>query len=192
MSWSLGEAKALAIKAARGGGMPWGMAEEAGFAVRWLQSYGLPGLEALADYLDWRDGQPPLTHDLCPIALGTALSDAGRGIPANLGKVRQPLLLAPFIALCAPSGRCLRWDGFEGVISEAGMITTAGRGVLLTEEASCTSERAVARVAATASRVPETEARAIERLNQFAARTYAPATEASRLSGAGAGTSDND
>ena len=39
---------------------------------------------------------------------------------------------------------------------------------------------------------PGKEADAIQRLTAFAARTYAPATEASRLSGAGAGTSDND
>ena len=35
MSHSLGEVEALARKAARGGGYSWGMAEEAGFAVRW-------------------------------------------------------------------------------------------------------------------------------------------------------------
>jgi hypothetical protein len=32
----------------------------------------------------------------------------------------------------------------------------------------------------------------LESLKQYAHRTYAPATEQSRLSGAGAGTSDND
>lgn len=37
-----------------------------------------------------------------------------------------------------------------------------------------------------------TELLCLERLKQFAHRTYAPATELSRLSGAGAGTSDND
>jgi len=34
--------------------------------------------------------------------------------------------------------------------------------------------------------------RQVDVLIRFAARTYAPATEASRLSGAGAGTTDND
>ena len=33
-SWSVSEASSLAIKAARGVGMPWGIAEEAGFALR--------------------------------------------------------------------------------------------------------------------------------------------------------------
>ena len=33
MSWSLGETAALALKAARGAGLPWGLAEEAAGAV---------------------------------------------------------------------------------------------------------------------------------------------------------------
>ena len=44
----------------------------------------------------------------------------------------------------------------------------------------------------TASRVPANAAPHIAVLTRFASRTYAPATEASRLAGAGAGTSDND
>jgi hypothetical protein len=192
MSWSLGEAKALAIKAARGGGMPWGMAEEAGFAVRWLQSHGAPGVAALAAYLDWRDGLAKVDHDLCPISLGTAFMDAGRGVPAHLGRVRQPLLLAPFIAACRPSGIRMQWQGVSLTLSEAGLVTDASRAQALTSEADCTTERTVAQVAHTATRVPEKEATAMAELNHFAARTYAPATEASRLSGAGAGTSDND
>ena len=55
MSWSLGEIRALAIKAARGAGMPWGMAEEAGFASHWLLQQGLPGTELLATLLTLHD-----------------------------------------------------------------------------------------------------------------------------------------
>lgn len=192
MSWSLGEAKALSIKAARGGGLPWGMAEEAGFAIHWLQSHGAPGVAALAGLLGWRDGLAKVDHDLCPICLGTAIMDAGRGVPAELGRIRQPLLLAPFIAACTPSGMQMAWKGVRLTLSEAGLVTDAGREALLIAEADCTAERGVARVAETTTRVPETEADAIAALSGFAARTYAPATDASRMSGAGAGTSDND
>jgi len=192
MSWSLGEAKALSIKAARGGGLPWGMAEEAGFAIHWLQSHGAPGVAALAGLLGWRDGLAKVDHDLCPICLGTAIMDAGRGVPAELGRIRQPLLLAPFIAACTPSGMQMAWKGVRLTLSEAGLVTDAEREALLIAEADCTAERGVARVAETTTRVPETEADAIAALGDFAARTYAPATEASRMSGAGAGTSDND
>jgi len=54
MSWSLGEIGALATKAARGSGMDWGLADEAGYAVKWLQRRQLPGVAALCRYLSWR------------------------------------------------------------------------------------------------------------------------------------------
>jgi hypothetical protein len=42
------------------------------------------------------------------------------------------------------------------------------------------------------TRVPEIAPEAFATLNELAARTYAPATDASRERGAGAGLSDND
>ncbi len=55
MSWSLGEVRALAIKAARGSGLHWGMAEEAGFACHWLENHGLPGTSLLSSLLKQHD-----------------------------------------------------------------------------------------------------------------------------------------
>ncbi len=51
MSWSLNEIEGLARKAARGSGLSWGLAEEAGKATRWLCAAGLPGADALAGLL---------------------------------------------------------------------------------------------------------------------------------------------
>ena len=48
ISWSLGETAALATKAARGAGMPWGLADETGVAVSWLHAHGIPGLRHYA------------------------------------------------------------------------------------------------------------------------------------------------
>ena len=50
-NYSLGEIDSLARKATRGAGYSWGVAEEAGKAVRWLSAYGYPGAEILANYL---------------------------------------------------------------------------------------------------------------------------------------------
>ena len=63
MSWSLGETGALALKAARGAGMTWGLAEEASEAVVWLQARGLPGVSALCRYLSWYKLQKSLYSD---------------------------------------------------------------------------------------------------------------------------------
>ncbi len=57
MSWSLGETAALALKAARGAGMSWGLAEETAASVVWLHSRGLPGISALCSYLGQYLGQ---------------------------------------------------------------------------------------------------------------------------------------
>ena len=78
-SWSVSEASSLAIKAARGVGMPWGIAEEAGFALRWLTRSGAPGVTALCRYLtayqgamkmSGADSPPePACEWICPLRL---------------------------------------------------------------------------------------------------------------------------
>jgi len=90
------------------------------------------------------------------------------------------------------SGLALRWDDTELIISEAGLVTTASRDALLTVQAHCEAAPAAGEDGETVVRVPETEVGAVALLDKYAQRTYAPATDASRLSGAGAGTTDND
>lgn len=58
MVLSLNEVQVTAKKAARGAGYPWGIAEEAGQAARWLCSHGLDGCAALAGVLARFDGIP--------------------------------------------------------------------------------------------------------------------------------------
>ncbi len=116
---SRSEAEAMAVKAARGAGLAWGLAEEAGFAVRWLVDQGIDGLALMAAYLDLVSARPKpnaalvladgvwFSHDpqpLCPIALGAALSDhfdlpdgpVQRRI--KLTNVASPALVLPFLA----------------------------------------------------------------------------------------------
>ncbi|MEQ9261028.1 MAG: DUF3726 domain-containing protein [Roseovarius sp.] len=152
MTWSLGELEALARKAARGAGMSWGMAEEAGCAARWLCAAGLPGGESLADLLawaegrDWADLRPESNAGggrwrargprLCPIATGTALCDAAGSIgPAlALGPVAQPLLLAPFAAWAAEARAtpsALSWPGARLRFGPGGALIEAEGGAAL-------------------------------------------------------------
>jgi hypothetical protein len=215
MSWSLVEAQTLAKKAARGAGYSWGLAEEAGFALRWLSAHGLPGATALSALLEMVGGNLPPCPDpaapgwnpdtgeagpdpLCPIALGAALADGATGpVPGDrLGPVYCPLLLAPFAAhLPLGGGLVLEWAG-AGIAFGTGSVTITGApAALLAGNAVCSlryGSLTAATPVTTASRIPAEAAPHIEMLARFAARTYAPATEASRLAGAGAGTSDND
>jgi len=107
------EVESLCTKAARGAGLPWGLADEAGFAAGWLQARAINGASALAAYLAGPLGQAPQVGvgrwsgaaPLCPIATGAALADhrelpqgfTGHALLAIDG-VAWPILLLPFLS----------------------------------------------------------------------------------------------
>lgn len=215
MSWSLGETRALAVKAARGAGLPWGLAEEAGFAAQWLQRRSAPGVAALAQYLGWRQknqtainalqrlSEEPVAGGIyCPLALGSAIADAKQLYIHVPVMVRQPLLLAPFLAISSSrTASTLVFSGAKIILSATTLRTSANRETLLSDQAvvhmhSVDSSDDFTGIAGNHPvehrRVAQTEVTHIEVLRKLAAHTYAPATTESRLSGAGAGTSDND
>ena len=216
MTFSLNEIEAMGKRAARGAGLPWGLAEEAGKAARWLAARGFPGPEQLAEILTLNDGKSyddlaPVSDDgewrarldrLCPLVCGAVLCDRAAEIASGreyeLGPVSRPLLLAPYLAAAAAQAGCaieLSWDGAEIVLTPDGLSTDTSPDALTvrgTDHVRC--RRADGAVAASpadpGARTVDAETWA--RLNAFALRTFAPATEASRLAGAGAGLTDND
>ena len=186
MSWSLGEIRALVVKAARGAGHPWGVADEVGLAVDWLEQCGLPGAEAAAQWLQPQTGA-------CPVTLGLTIADSGDldQLPSD-GAVAMPLLLLPFLGRAAPERAALSlkigaqavlvWsDGtdLDGPLPTSAVVSFAGMAEKADQHPGV-------------FRVQNIAAANLTTLNDFAARTYAPATEASRLLGAGAGLTDND
>ncbi len=218
MSWSLNEIESLAKKATRGAGYTWGIAEEAGKATRWLCAAGWPGAEALAELLGANDGaaydtlRPADTSTavwtasggmLCPLIAGAALCDRAADwagdATATLGPTAQPLLLVPYLAWAADlSGArlAISWDGVR--VTRGGgdtHVETAGPARLAAAHADTVTIKAV-------NDAPGQPLRRVWRgdiaqntaatLTALAHRTYAPDTPESRLSGAGAGLSDND
>lgn len=193
MTVSLNEVDALAKKAVRGAGYAWGIAEDAGKAVRWLCARDVDGCAALARFLDG-----PEREGLCPLTAGVALSDAAEGLwaaPLQLQGVLQPVLLVPFAGMAAravDSWVSVEWDGAQvwtdgTALSVAGHVAGSRSDVTVAlgrGPSSGALRRRVSRAAPTAATQ--------DVLLRFAHLTYAPATEASRLSGAGAGVSDND
>jgi hypothetical protein len=209
MSWSLGEIGALATKAARGSGMDWGLADEAGYAVKWLQRRQLPGVAALCRYLSWRQaGEITIWPDdtardghYCPIATGAAYGDGVFGDEVQFARVRTPLLLAPFIALRAANSPvflsmgnavfALTQDKFGFLNNDTAILMDASAcQIYAASDDELPDMISIANAAI--PRTPITASACIMVLNSFAKNTYAPATEASRLAGAGAGLNDND
>lgn len=204
-------------RAARGAGLSWGLAEEAGKAARWLAERGEPGADMLAGRLADIDGVAygdlaPADHDgvwsaprgvLCPLVAGPMLSDRAGDIAAGdelvFATTADPAFLAPYAAAVAKqTGRAvtLRWDGVAVTVTAGGLTVDGPRDrlhVAVTEKVTC-APAATAPAPSSSGRTQRrpVDADAWRRLDAFAQRTFAPATEASRLAGAGAGLEDND
>ena len=214
MIYALNEIEATSRKAARGAGFAWGLAEEIGKSVRALAAYGLPGPDVLLAHLRASDRQAygnwaPVSVEgtwqakgglLCPLIAGITLCDHNVRLTErqgfDLGPTAFPLLLAPFV-LRAAAGRplALRWQGVE-ISCLAGRTTVEGAPEDLRAPRAAWVTCAVG-PAPTEGIAPSRHGREVPSdvwhgLGRFAQRTYVPASEASRLAGAGAGTSDND
>ena len=217
MSRSLSEIEATALKAAHGAGHYWGVSEDAGRAVRWLCSAGIDGCAALVGLLSGNDARDPgerdpgspqvtstawnsLTGTLCPLLTGTAISDHASLITAEgitLQQVARPVLLVPFAASAARlahTGFSVKWQGASAFTDGFGLALSQERGgldVAFAKRVTVRRKRGVRCRPLRMSRFHPTDSD-WAKLEAFASRTYAPATDESRLLGAGAGLSDND
>ena len=134
--------------------------------------------------------------DLCPIMAGCLLSDCAEKLlegGITMPDVAVPVLVLPFAARAAYRlNACIEIDGqdwcavTDGTVlslagtvpSQAARLSVRVGGLLGVVQPKCTRARP--------------NAADLAALDRFARRTYAPATEQSRLLGAGAGLSDND
>ena len=71
------ELRSLITKAARGAGLAWGLAEEAGWAAEWLARRGFPAADWAAHWLSSAVAGGPT-----PVALGAALAERLGPVPA--------------------------------------------------------------------------------------------------------------
>lgn len=220
--YSLSEIEALSKRAARGAGLSWGLAEEAGKAVRWLHAHGQPGVASLNALLRANDGIgfnklcPQLSDGiwaadsgvLCPLIAGATVLDHASledQWPLTLQRIRNPLLLVPFVARAAFfSGfhLAMTWADKKLTFSPSGEIKgdapyaseTNGTIIdqLVLRRASTAETNAMAhslwRVSALAQPIAPVQWSTLEIM---ANRTLVPASVTSRA-GAGGTTSDND
>ena len=210
--FSRSEIEAMAVKAARGAGFDWGMAEEAGLAARCLVEAVLPGPNLLLACLEAPRGSfpeitgtnwhAPLNGVLCPFATGVALSDRAAMpdgpsvIDITIRRLGHPALVLPFVVqVAARCGQTFRvtWSGVDVIAMPAGLLLEL-TATLTTPEASkvtislATDAPPAKRPAQTGCYVaPEVW----RRLDALALATTVPATSSSRA-GAGSGSSDND
>ncbi len=175
--------------------------------LEWSDHYSLEALTIDLGAKSWvgRSG------DMCPLLAGCSISDLAsrldQGQSIVLEKVVFAIVLLPFfhlVSLELQSPITARWaDGelkcdaaTQGSISTSDSVRdqlhtrhtprtiTITRGDLISASLQSWPIAETLRVSV--------DVQSLNGLKQLAHRTYAPATEQSRLSGAGAGTSDND
>ena len=193
-TWSLNEIEALALKAARGAGFEWGLAEEAGQAVRWLLARDLPGADALLAICVAGSSKTP---EFCPLTFGCALCDGLVSVSnATSRKVVAPLLVLPFLAWTAKREKTslsLEWKGAAFVVTADGTLMGSADNPIIKH--ATVTVGLVENCDLSPSKIGHralVDCETYVALSDLAARTYAPATAASRESGAGAGLTDND
>ena len=215
MSHSLNEIEAMSKRAARGAGLAWGLAEEAAKGTRWLSAFSFPGTEMLAGLLALNDRLPAVDFSpatltgrwsapagrMSPLIAGAAMSDCAIRMEAGqvieMENVSFPLLVVPFAggaALRLGVPVSVSWEGVKLTTDVQRLCVQGARDAILTMHAaqlSCAAPAAMTGQSEPVMRADVDEA-AWAKLGEFAHRTYAPATESSRLLGAGAGLSDND
>lgn len=210
-AYSLNEIESLCRKAARGAGLSWGLAQEAGYTARWLAAQQLPGPMLLANLLVSQQGicyaqrRPRIDgdvwqaqgHTLCPLISGAALVDRATllqtGNRLTLHNVGYPLLLLPAAASIAQhiaTPVVLSWQGISlGVDVQQGL---AKQGPMAQLSATVVDTVLVnTSDLATDVNPPypgphKMAGSTLHQLEALAWRTYAPSSEHSRHRDAGA------
>ena len=184
------ELRSLIIKAARGAGLPWGHAEEAGWAADWLSRRGLPAGEWAATWLAATvEGRPG------PVEMGTALSDRLADTELSISMeslpdgLPAPGYLLPFLHRIAERRGAISIIDALGTVARVDPDGTVAFGPAWSDTPR--NWRVTDRnQPADPSRVRVTPS-LIECLETLALRTTVPPSEASRRN-AGSATTDND
>lgn len=209
---SLNEVEMLTAKAARGAGFSWGSCDDIGKCARTLATGGLPWAPSLLALA--RDSPslaaPTLSFPaeagsaisaptdgscLCPIRTGALIADRPgmlTGHPLRIDRVAHPLWLVGFAALWDVRVR-VSWKGACADVAGGAIAAKAGDAGWLAPDADVTISGGPDDV-----REPDRRRRAsidpavFEALGAIAARTYVPASDNSRATGAGGSRTDDE
>ena len=111
---SLSEIETTSKRASRAAGFPWGIAEEVGKSIRFLELFGFEGIKSLNEYYKSRSNKKfkrlnsinennnSNDFPFCPIILGVSFLDQIRNLEKfnkiSFNKISYPLLILPFLS----------------------------------------------------------------------------------------------
>jgi len=111
---SLSEIDTVSKRASKAAGFSWGVAEEVGKNIRWLEMFGLPGIKNLNNFFikkkDYhfenlnliKANNKIVRSQFCPIVAGISFLDQIKSLEnlneIKLEKIAYPLLFLPFVS----------------------------------------------------------------------------------------------
>lgn len=215
---SIGEISALVQKAARGVGMPVGLAQEAGWAAAWLARRRLPAAEVAATFFETMGQWDYSIHaparfyaaggivastetGLCPVMAGSTISDefvVWKDNVIHIHRLLSPALLLPFAArLSESTGSTIRvdWEETRIEVTPESVVVHGDPSAVGIDFAKWVVIRRGTQDNSS-KQVPSLRAHchsaAWQRLNNLAHRTRVPASSYSREAGAGESRIDDE
>tara|TARA_B100001057_G_scaffold218436_1_gene218589 strand:- start:117 stop:713 length:597 start_codon:yes stop_codon:yes gene_type:complete len=196
---SLYEIETTVKRSAKSQGLSWGVSEEIGKAVRVLEQSGLQGLESFKNIIDYgfdnliklSDINQKETSDLCPIHFGIFFQDQSHLKEMHqtfeFKSLQEPLICIPFLIKAAKKNLIyfhIHSDNLKISITPSEMTSINQNKIPnLVNNFS---------IHVTPQRQSQYSDKTWEDLYQLSLETFVEETEEKKLSGAGAGLSDND
>jgi len=196
---SLYEIETTVKRSAKSQGLSWGVSEEIGKAVRVLEQSGLQGLESFKNIIDYgfdnliklSDINQKETSDLCPIHFGIFFQDQSHLKEMHqtfeFKSLQEPLICIPFLIKAAKKNLIyfhIHSDNLKISITPSEMTSINQNKIPnLVNNFS---------IRVTPQRQSQYSDKTWEDLYQLSLETFVEETEEKKLSGAGAGLSDND
>ena len=196
---SLYEIETTVKRSAKSQGLSWGVSEEIGKAIRVLEQSGLQGLESFKNIIDYgfdnliklTDINQKETSNLCPIHFGIFFQDQSHLKEMHqtfeFKSLQEPLISFPFLIKAAKKNLIyfhIHSDNLKISITPSEMTSINQNKIPnLVNNFS---------IHVTPQRQSQYSDKTWEDLYQLSLETFVEETEEKKLSGAGAGLSDND
>ena len=196
---SLYEIETTVKRSAKSQGLSWGISEEIGKSIRILEQSGLRGLESFKNIVDFgfdnltklTDINQKTTTHLCPIHFGIFFQDQSHLKEMHqtfkFESLKEPLISIPFFIKAAKKNLIY----FHIHSSEISISITPGEMTSINQNQIPTSINNFS-IKVTKQRQKQYSNETWEDLYQLSLETFVEETEEKKLSGAGAGLSDND
>ena len=196
---SLYEIETTVKRSAKSQGLSWGISEEIGKSIRILEQSGLQGLESFKNIVDFgfdnltklTDINQKTTTHLCPIHFGIFFQDQSHLKEMHqtfkFESLKEPLISIPFFIKAAKRNLIY----FHIHSSEINISITPGEMTSINQNQIPTSINNFS-IKVTQQRQKQYSNETWEDLYQLSLETFVEETEEKKLSGAGAGLSDND